>query len=347
MLMVIFGAGASYDSAASRPIPSTPDVRDYPDRPPLANYLFHPQQEFGQIVQNYKPLIGIVDRLRDLGNESIETRLQRLRDESVTYPVRYRQLAAIKFYLRDVLLQCSKGWRNRVHSATNFGPLLDDIRKWHVKRRVEEPVCLVTFNYDLLLEHALLDAGCGFQMNRMDHYISSPGIFNLFKLHGSVNWARCTDRYTPEKAPGPNDIIDQAELLRATDEFIITGESNPTLSQGRWLMPAIAIPVQTKSDFECPNSHIEKLQSTIPYITELVVIGWKGREANFIKMLNQDLRKLQDFVVVDANKQAASIVAEALKGELKTALDGVTLKVAEKGFSHFIRSGESETFFGP
>ena len=49
-------------------------------------------------------------------------------------------------------------------------------------------MCLVTFNYDTLLEHALAK-----QFNRtfdvLDDYVSSPE-YKVFKLHGSQNWGR-------------------------------------------------------------------------------------------------------------------------------------------------------------
>lgn len=280
------------------------------------------------------------------GGVSVETKLQGLRDEAALYEERYRQLAAIKFYLRDVLMWCSKSWSDRVQGATNFGPLLDDIRRWQEIRNSTEPVCLVTFNYDLLLEYALVNARCGFDdYLELSTYLSSASIFKLVKLHGSVHWSRCTDGYSPTQSVGRKEIMDRAARLKTTDEFIATGESMSTQFQGRWLLPAIAIPVQAKDDFECPKEHVDYLESIIPHVTEILVIGWRGREADLIGRLRRGLKAVRSLMVVGADSQDASVIAEALKAELETALEGAALRVGEAGFSHFIRSGEAEAFF--
>ena len=48
-------------------------------------------------------------------------------------------------------------------------------------------MCLVTFNYDRLIEHAL--TGAGISTAGIADYIASP-LFKLFKVHGSINWVR-------------------------------------------------------------------------------------------------------------------------------------------------------------
>src|SRR5690348_3611040 len=151
MLMVIFGAGASYDSAASL----RPGI-NFPQRPPLANDLFHHRDEFGQYAQKYTPLSNVIERLRGR-NSNVEAVLQRWRDEGEAdkWPERLRQLMAVKYYLRDVLTYCTDRWSSRVCSATNYGPLLDDIGKWHFDQKQVNPVSLVTFNYDRLLDLAI------------------------------------------------------------------------------------------------------------------------------------------------------------------------------------------------
>jgi len=50
-------------------------------------------------------------------------------------------------------------------------------------------------------------------------------------------------------------------------------------------------------------------------------------------------------MVIDANEQGATSVAQYLAGELKPAFEGATLGVSKGGFSHFIISGECEAFF--
>src|SRR5580704_10702693 len=82
MLMVIFGAGASFDSAAAFPLPdpsagnqnfgNAPGVSARwcgPWRPPLAVNLFRdPELAFGHIVQRYPKLPAILPYLRAPSN---------------------------------------------------------------------------------------------------------------------------------------------------------------------------------------------------------------------------------------------------------------------------------------
>jgi len=90
--MVIFGAGASYDSAqAYRPIypgggsqnfglPAQPPNDGGPWRPPLAKDLFRDQNHvFGHVVQRYPKLSHILPYLREPSNgRSVEEILESL-----------------------------------------------------------------------------------------------------------------------------------------------------------------------------------------------------------------------------------------------------------------------------
>src|SRR5438105_2029867 len=62
MLMVIFGAGASYDSDPTRP--SANYVLPTPHRPPLANQLFDNRPEFAHDLSYFPECIPIVPLLR-------------------------------------------------------------------------------------------------------------------------------------------------------------------------------------------------------------------------------------------------------------------------------------------
>jgi hypothetical protein len=98
MLMVIFGAGASYDS--SRAFPPTVTRPDEIEawRPPLASELFRDSMNrFGDIVTRYRRIHPILLRLREPQNgRNLEEELQSLQDEATDYPERKRQLLAVR-----------------------------------------------------------------------------------------------------------------------------------------------------------------------------------------------------------------------------------------------------------
>jgi hypothetical protein len=88
--MVIFGAGASYDSLARYP-PESGAAMEW--RPPLANQLF--DERFGRYIQQFRQMHAVVPDLENhTGSVSVETVLERFQSEAATYPRRLNQLTA-------------------------------------------------------------------------------------------------------------------------------------------------------------------------------------------------------------------------------------------------------------
>ena len=180
MIMVIFGAGASHDS-----IPSCPPQRTSQDadRPPLAAELF--QGRFTEWVKKFPKCIPIIPYLRSIApGKTLEQELESLREEGKTDAERLRQLAAIRFYLQSVIWHCEYRWEDFAQGITNYVTLLDQLRRVRAKN---EPVLLVTFNYDRMIESSL--SSVNLSISEFQHYIQNDA-FRLFKLHGSVNWVR-------------------------------------------------------------------------------------------------------------------------------------------------------------
>src|SRR3989337_761360 len=127
MLMVVFGAGASYDSVPSRDPKSWPKER-LPDRPPLANELFDDRPLFVDAMSRFPRCQAIIPYLRHRSEDvSVEAVLEKLQAEGEEYPERYRQLAAIRFYLHFVLWECERRWNDVAKGVTNYKTLLDQI----------------------------------------------------------------------------------------------------------------------------------------------------------------------------------------------------------------------------
>src|SRR6266404_3475237 len=180
MLMVIFGAGASYDSCSTYPPGVTisvtgesPDfarLNDY-HRLPLAKDLFANRPTFVQAIDEFPQCKTIVPRLRDpavtSGHASVELRLREIEEEVRTYAQGKQELAAIRCYLARVISGCETHWRDNTRGITNYLSLLREIRRTHSDNEV---VWLVTFNYDTLLENALADLDPGFEIKQMDDY---------------------------------------------------------------------------------------------------------------------------------------------------------------------------------
>jgi len=225
MLMVVFGAGASYDSVpahpASRAIASMPsdEFSGWSDRLPLANQLFENRREFAEDMAHFpqsRPIIPYL--LPNQDGISLERVLQKLQDEAAEHPARYRQLAAIRYYLQVMLQRCEQRWTERAPGGiSNQITLLDQIERW---RKPGEQVCIVTFNYDLMLETAL--SALGIPIKTISDYVADDR-YKLIKLHGSVTWGRrvhAPDELLQKDAWSlVHTLIDNANSLEITQDY--------------------------------------------------------------------------------------------------------------------------------
>jgi hypothetical protein len=301
MLMVIFGAGASYDSVPH----FAPKKSSYEEnRPPLANELFDDRPAFVNIMTRFPAMLPLVSRLR--GGVQVEHQLARFLDDAKTYPLRHQQLAAIRYYLHVMLWDLTGSWFNHHKGITNYGDFLDEIERWRCQSG--EQVCFVTFNYDLMLDQAM-QAVLGFQVNDITSYINQ-GKYTLIKLHGSVNWGRIIDGDLPKTIGSHDYLIHKASELKLSDHYSLVTSApmlrDPTQSL---VFPALAIPIAKKDAFECPMQHIEVLASVLPKVTKLITIGWRATEEEFINMLRMRLTGLRaqqiDLLIVSGDKSGA------------------------------------------
>ena len=358
MLMVIFGAGASYDSSSTYAPGATISVtgetpefarlNDY-HRLPLAKDLFANRPTFVHAIDEFPQCKPIVPRLRDpevtSGRASVEVRLREIEEEAKTYGHGKQELAAIRCYLARVISGCELRWRENTRGITNHLSLLREIRRTH---SANEIVCLVTFNYDSLLENALADLDPEFEIKQMDDYIKRPVLFRLFKLHGSVNWGREVHIGFPANLnmTDPRSVlrylIENASDPEITDRFAICHPSSMGLADGRTpVLPAIAIPVEKKRMFECPSYMIETLKSVLPHVTKMILIGWRATEEHFLGLLKQHLNPGVYISIVSANgTEAEEVRVKIAQFLLNNRPDFSPEQI--NGFTQFILSRRAE-----
>jgi SIR2-like domain len=357
MLMVILGAGASYDSSqAYRPLkPISGGQQNFgipvprlgegePWRPPLAKDLFLDRHRtLSEIVTKYPKLTHILPYLREPSEgRSVEQVLEELQTQSGNSQETRRELASVRFYLCDLLQKVTEEWSKRTDGVTNYGPLIRDILQFN---RSNEEVCLVTFNYDLLLERALYTFD--FKRKPPEEHLDSHPILKLFKLHGSVDWSRLTEGLVNSRLL-PQHLIELADI-RLSDKFVLANATNPYDMQnfGDPIFPAIAIPVQTKSEeyFECPRTHLDYLVKMLESVTKILIIGWQAQEAHFLQMLKHKLPLLQQVMVVGANAPDAEKTLQYFTKEIGAHVLPHNRYVGRGGFTDFIVNREGHDFF--
>lgn len=339
MIMVIFGAGASYDSVPSRPPGRYPRPSLF-DRPPLAAELFLPEGFFANCLSEFPRCKPIVPYLQTLpAGTTLESVLEKLQLEAEADPERKRQITAIRYYLQSMIAQCQTRWHSVAQGTTNYVTLLDQLRRC----RGNNLVSLVTFNYDCLIEEALKSVDIN--ISEISDYTQNDK-FKLFKLHGSADWAREIDAPVDlAKQDGwalINEIIHSTKNIQVSDRFRL--EKNRPLGKTAAnipLFPAIAIPVETKSTFECPKEHLDCLRKNIGQVRKVLIVGWRAAEKHFLSLLRERLTTKIRVQAVAGNKaEAERSLAQLVDAEI--VHDGEAM---DYGFTEYVISREAERFF--
>jgi hypothetical protein len=301
MLLVVFGAGASFDSVSHFP------VRDslYEEfRPPLANELFADRTAFVEAMQRFSDCLPLITLLR--GNVQVEQQLAKFQEQAKTYHPRHRQLAAIRYYLHFMLWNCQDRWRLQHKGITNYATLIDEIERWRVGAK--EQVCFVTFNYDTMLEEAM-EQVLQFHISDLKSYINQEN-YTLIKLHGSMNWGRVIEAgFPPPPIHTQQQLIQVAADLKISDDYTLV-PNYPMLSHDqRFIFPALAIPIDKKDSFECPQEQVTILGNLIRRVTKVMTLGWRATETRFLEMLRSQLTGLTDkidLLIVSGSPEGAT-----------------------------------------
>jgi hypothetical protein len=286
MLTIVFGAGASYDSNPGIPTSNNDGDQNYNInyRPPLAKDLF--SDRFKKIIISHPKAGSLYSRLRGSA-PNIEQELEKIYNESGSYPRTTKQLMSMRYYLKDVIVDSQNYWNNETSKVTTYKAFLNIVDHWQVQ--TNEDVSLITFNYDTLLDDAC-KTELDMSFPNIDSYIENSTAYKLFKVHGSVDWVRKINNCA-------GDPIEAAEHIKYTGEFYSSEQSQGEVDEFTKFIPAIAIPTQTKTFFEMPDSHLVKLKNVISSTNLLMTIGWRGTETHF-----NDLWKEKDKKVVMGNK---------------------------------------------
>jgi hypothetical protein len=338
MLMIIFGAGASYDSSSENPTPdSVLDSSDplaiakdelYLERMPLAKQLFQNRPIFTAARRTFVECTSIMNDLTGK-DVPVEEMLQTFKDQAAINSRRHTQLAAIRFYLRQIIQQTQVQWLAKVHEVHNYKSLFDQIENWRAERKDQSDVCIVTFNYDTLIEHGLIDVGLN--ISEIGHYVGVHP-YKFFKLHGSINWWR----EVRGGAANFDQVISCANDLQLGSSIVYRNyneDKRPLMHlQGLWF-PAIAIPVSAKTVFECPAEHQAVLKTMLPQIDKILTVGWRGAEVPFVELLRDHLPSNVRGLVVSAGKDDTDETVNRLN---KVGISGI--KRYESGFTSFVKN---------
>ena len=356
MLLIIFGAGASFDAV-------DPDVAYFSRKfqPPLASDLFGKRSDFNSFANSVPQVKNIIQVLRQAAAEKkdVEDELERLSTRP-RLDQRARELLGLRFYIHHVMVECSN-WAP--DDWTNYRAMAYALDSWQaeVDDRSRD-VLIVTFNYDRLLERGF-GAVYGRTFESFGHYTNSPGV-QIVKLHGSIGWGREVARRwafrgeTPSVAAFLNNAT-RADLDLRPDvrddypnddslKLVDVRESRSAASgelrevEATLVVPAIAVPTRAKLEFECPSSQVRLMEQLLPAVSKVLMIGWRGGEEPFLHSLATLNAVPRQYVAVGGSDKGI----DTLKRRLATAGVCSTSDVEgdPTGFSAYMRNGRFEEF---
>lgn len=378
MKVVIFGAGASYDC-----IPKYYNgVASYETRlwePPLTKDIFADRKSFLDIRKKY---VGADDLSAEANiQNNIEEFLGRImkigKDKKDEY--RTRQIIHTHYYLTSLFQTISENYF--AFGNTNYSALLGFIKDYCINKN--EEVCIITFNYDTLLEKAL-ERSSIIEFENIDSYINNEHI-KLIKWHGSCNWAvkivgelsKDILLHALNKTPGSKpDTIKYLNsfpqfpnvspgITFCKEGFIPDKLIDPNLNNWEFYYPHIAIPMVSKTDNLIPDNHLQIAEETLKKSDEILIIGWKGAEKKFQDLLEKCIGdKPINFTIVNGcdttvENNLIPILPNAKFSHFKNSFEDIDFAHHESGagsgiygkgsFSSYIKNigdGKQLNFFG-
>ena len=345
--LVILGAGASYDLAL--------DQTEGGDKCPLANELFAPR--FDVQLQRYPGASAFCPELAHTGD--VEAFFQRKWQHVLDHydPLTFSKILNVQFYLHDLFLQISKKGQPR---RSNYHTLVNLAHEYAV--RTDEHVLFVNFNYDLLLEQALGQSQ-NYRFSSISDYVDHHNKkLLLVKPHGSCNFIRRLHPDILQHIPSDcqmNNITVLSQLLYSKKinadviNDLLAGEfdlfENDEIHHAAagiehvLYQPQLLLPFKDKDELVMPLEHYSLMQHLLSGIDEILVIGWKGTEATFQKLLKNRLSH-KTISVTTVTKGEVSVKTEFEKSIPKAVYKNIPEPQTFSSYMQYLVQNNLELF---
>ncbi len=291
MKLIIFGAGASFDS-----MHSFHDENSIYNKwkAPLANEIFSDRRNFIDIIKDFKGAESLKSEI--MLHNDLEEYFQNLWDfaKENSDNLTFSKILNTQFFLQKLFIEISNNYRSIGNS--NYEVISNLAYKY--TKVIDEDILFISFNYDLLLDFAL-EKTLNIGFNEIDDYLKSN--IKYIKPHGSCNWFKDLNQVI-----GPNSVrsftgTDPAKFVdnlygKNVSNALIESElmdriqiKNSVFEKQSYGIPQLLIPLKDKDEFVLPEKHLNYLEENLREVDEILIIGWKGTEANFARLLEKHL----------------------------------------------------------
>lgn len=363
-LLIVLGAGASYDclpgplnEGMEVTAPGLKALPLYEVRPPVTQQLAEPRRLANSVLGRWRWARPVVDHVRrSLGSAgtgrtraiTLETAIRDYSERVSDVPEYERHLLATRFYLRDLMWECTSYMLSPdlTGGTTNHLTLLRRALEWaSLGKRC---VVIISFNYDLIMERAM-ESFWPFDPSQLKSCLAHDRV-HLLKPHGSVQWHWRVPTDTKWSVSDPvrygTQVIEQALALGVDDSEIVC----LPYATHEWehlsldaLVPALAMPVDDKGELVWPRGQQERLQSLEGSVSRVLTIEWRAIEPHFLPKLSPLVRQDGRVLCVaggDNGSSEAALVIKQLKPHL--AVSPIAWRRYGDGFSGLLRSEHLE-----
>jgi hypothetical protein len=165
------------------------------------------------------------------------------------------------------------------------------------------------------------------------------------KLHGSTDWSYFVPKLTTniaKNAPTDDELIRAAPSIDSARALITkTGEIPRDAEHELYFrLPALAIPVVSKSEFVCPKPHIDAIRALLPRVTHIAAVGWRAGEKHFLSMLGEQLKKSVAVIAACGDETQSKETLERIRA---ASVSGRFDPIPDT-FTDFVRNHTIESF---
>lgn len=369
--MFVFGAGASANCLFGK---NTEEEYSEMMRPPLGYEIF--DSCYNETIDNFEgarlsvPLFQAKNRDIEGCLEEEWIKLRNAYNPNIT--TRHINL---QFYLQTLFHWISSDV-TRSHYRNNLYSLFANKLQSSLAGSTER-VAMVSFNYDTILDQFIEQIFHAPFKGMKDYIDYNNRPFLLFKPHGSCNWGWPVKQR--QQLDSKNNSFQQALYEQHTElwdiYYRILGDFNGMVHAHSWgiegsnhknrlgrytinknkieviehskgyeYFPALLMPYRDKDEFVMHYDHHHAMQWFVGDMEELYLIGWKGNEDVFNRLLETQARNLRKIVIVNPNERKNKEVSKNLAKLLETR-KGITIEVVDS-FEKFVLEEMDKIFEG-
>lgn len=309
-ILIILGAGASYDFSYNMNLKKE-------GRPPLTCDLF--SDVYTNVISSFPGALSLSSEILKAKNIEEYFQKQWAFVVSTKNKVLLNKLIDTQYYLRQLFQFISFSCVER--RKNNYNILIQQLYNSLIEKSSNERSLIVTFNYDTLLEQSITQTiNCNFE-TISDYVDYEKNKLLIFKPHGSWNWGqRINERFFAENNIQQlnsdylvsNHLYKKSFTLNQMSKYLSERIELYDIDFTHWqnyYFPSLLIPFSKKDQFIMPESHKTTLESFLPNIKKIIVIGWKGTELAFQRLLKKHLHS-KEIEVIYVNKKDESFEKE-------------------------------------